>query len=90
MDEICQRLYSIKKRQKGLTKKNSKKCIRVYLRIINDKIDDPKALTEKVPKSHGYGNITRVMYVYPEDIKKDKYSYQDVIDLIRQSYHTTQ
>ncbi|MBK5190332.1 MAG: hypothetical protein JJE19_02400 [Methanosarcinales archaeon] len=68
----------------------TKNCIRIYLRIIDDKIKDPKNITKKIPKTHGYGNITRVIYVCPKDIKSKKYNYNDIIDLILQSYNTTQ
>jgi predicted transport protein len=68
-------------------KKNNR--IRIYLRTIQDKINDPKQLTEKVPKEFGYGNITRVMYLDPNDHDK-KYSISDNLELIMQSYNTTQ
>jgi predicted transport protein len=68
-------------------KKNNR--IRIYLRTIQDKINDPKQLTEKVPKEFGYGNITRVLYLDPKDLDK-KYSIVDIMELIMQSYNTTQ
>jgi predicted transport protein len=68
-------------------KKNNR--IRIYLRTIQDKINDPKQLTEKVPKHFGYGNITRVLYLDPNDLDK-KYSIGDIMELIIQSYNTTQ
>ncbi len=66
-----------------------KNRIRIYLRTIQDKINDPKQLTEKVPKEFGYGNITRVLYLDPKDLGK-KYSIGDIMELIMQSYNTTQ
>ena len=68
-------------------KKNNR--IRIYLRTIQDKINDPKQLTEKVPKEFGYGNITRVMYLNTNDFGR-KYSLGDIMELILQSYNTTQ
>jgi len=68
-------------------KKNNR--IRIYLRTIQDKINDSKQLTEKVPKEFGYGNITRVMYLDPNEHGK-KYSIGDIMELIKQSYDTTQ
>lgn len=68
----------------------TKNCIKILFRTIDDKIKDPKNITEKIPKSHGYGNITRILYVYPKDIKSKKYYYDDIIDLMLQSYNTTQ
>ena len=68
---------------------NKKGCLRYLIRTENDKLDDPKNITEKVPKTHGYGNITRVMYVYPDKINKE-YTTEDIIDLIVQSYSFTQ
>ena len=71
-----------------IQKKN--KCIKIYLRTLNDNISDPKNLTTQIPKTHGYGNITRQLYVSPEDIKTKKYEVPDIIDLIHQAYETTQ
>jgi predicted transport protein len=71
----------------AVQKKNNR--LRVLLRSIEDKIDDPKKLTEKIPKHFGYGNITRVLYIDPKEISK-KYTWDDVIDLVFQSYNTTQ
>jgi predicted transport protein len=68
-------------------KKNNR--LRIYLRTIQDKINDPKSLTEKVPKQFGYGNITRLLFIYPNEIGK-KYSWDDLMDLVMQSYNTTQ
>ena len=72
-----------------LAAQKKKNRIRIYLRTIQDKINDPKQLTEKVPKHFGYGNITRVMYLDPKDLGK-KYSIGDIMELIMQSYNTTQ
>jgi predicted transport protein len=68
-------------------KKNNR--LRIYLRTIQDKMRDPKNLTNKVPKSSGYGNITRLLFIEPKEIGK-KYSWDDIMDLIIQSYNTTQ
>jgi hypothetical protein len=51
---------------------------------------DDKNLTQKIPKTHGYGNITRQVYVYPSDINNGKYTMDDIMALIMQSYDTTQ
>jgi predicted transport protein len=66
-----------------------KDCLRYFIRTANDNLNDPKNITEKIPKTHGYGNITRVMYVSPDKINKE-YTIEDIIDLLSQSYSVTQ
>jgi hypothetical protein len=61
----------------------------VLLRTINYKMDDPKRMTENVPKTHGYGNITRIFYINPNEIPQ-KYTWDDIMNLVLQSYNTTQ
>ena len=68
---------------------NKKDCLRCSIRTENDKLNDPKNITEKIPKTHGYGNITRIIYVFPDKIDKE-YTVEDVTDLIAQSYSVTQ
>ena len=68
---------------------NKKKCLRYLLRTENDVLKDPKNLTEKIPKTHGYGNITRRLFVYPSKMEKE-YSIEDILDIIIQAYDTTQ
>jgi len=68
---------------------NKKNCLRYLIRTDNDTINDPKNITEKVPKTHGYGNITRIIYVYPDKVDKE-YTIDDIVDLINQSYSCTQ
>lgn len=70
----------------AIQKKNNR--LRVYLRTINDKIHDPKKVTEKVPKHFGYGNISRILYIHPDDFSS-KYSWDDIMELVLQSYNTT-
>ena len=69
---------------------NKKNCLRMNLRTNNDKLNDPKNLTQKIPKTHGYGNITRSLFVSPKDIKEKKYSVDDIVDNIFQSNNATQ
>jgi len=69
---------------------NRKDRLRYYLRTEEDKIDDPKHLTSKIPETHGYGNITRLLFVSPTEIKEKKYDFEDVVDLLKQSYNSTQ
>ena len=73
----------------ALAIQKQKKCLRYLLRTENDELNDPKSLTEKIPKTHGYGKITRTLFVYPSKIGKE-YSIEDVLDIIMQSYDTTQ
>jgi predicted transport protein len=69
---------------------NRKNCLRCLLLTERDKLDDHKNLTSKVPKTHGYGNITRIISVSPKDISNGKYDVEDVLDLLEQSYRATQ
>jgi len=69
---------------------NKKNGIRCLLRTEDDKIKDPKKLTSKIPKKFGHGNITRNLFISPRDIKQCKYSMEDIVDLIEQSYNCTQ
>lgn len=69
---------------------NKKNTIRCLLRTENDKINDPKKITEKIPKTHGYGNITRTIFISPPKIDAKKYTLEDVIAIIEQSYNATQ
>jgi predicted transport protein len=69
---------------------SKKNCIRFLLRTENDKIIDPHKLTKKIPKTHGYGKITREVFVSPNDIKSGRYNKFDIFNLIEQSYNATQ
>jgi predicted transport protein len=73
-----------------LAVQNRKDRLRYLLRTEKNKIDDPKHLTLKIPITHGYGNITRQFFVSPSEVKEKKYSIEDVIDLLKQSYNSTQ
>lgn len=72
-----------------LSIQRQKKCLRYLLRTENDVLSDPKKLTEKVPKTHGYGKITRILSIDPKKIGKE-YSIEDILDIIMQAYNTTQ
>jgi predicted transport protein len=72
-----------------LAVQNRKDCLRYLIRTENDNLNDPKNITEKIPKTHGYGNITRIIHVFPDKINKE-YTVEDIIDLIVQSYSFTQ
>lgn len=71
----------------AIQKKNNR--LRVLLRTIDENMDDPKNLTEKVPKHFGWGNITRILYIDPNEISI-RYTWDDIMDLVFQSYNTTQ
>jgi len=62
--------------------------LRILLRTKNNEIDDPKNLTEQVPKKFNWGNLTRIVYLDPKDINK-KYLLDDIISLVIQSYKAT-
>ena len=69
---------------------NKKNGIRCFLRTGHDKIKDPKKLTTRIPKTHRYGNITRIVFISPKDIHDGKYDMEDILDLLEQSYKSTQ
>ena len=69
---------------------NNKNRIRFLLRTENDRMNDPKKLTRKIPKTHGYGKITRQVFVSPQQIENNKYRNDDILNLIEQSYRATQ
>lgn len=73
-----------------LAVQNKKNCLRLLLRTADDKMVDNKNLTRKIPKTHGYGNITRQVHISPKDEKLNKFEIEDIINLIIQSYDTTQ
>ena len=63
--------------------------LRILLRTKDNQIDDPKHLTEIVPKSHGWGNLNRIVLIDPEEINT-KFSLDDIMNLVIQSFKTTQ
>jgi predicted transport protein len=65
----------------------NKDRLRILLRTINDQIDDPKNLTEMIPKTHGYGNITRRFNVSMTELNT-QYTLDDVLKLIKQAYES--
>jgi len=69
---------------------NKNDCLRLLLRTTNDNMLDEKHLTENVPKTHGWGNITRQVHFSPKDEEADKYTIDDIMNLIHQSYESTQ
>jgi len=80
-------IYKTSRNFAYLAIQNKNNCLRFQLRTTNDNIIDEKKLTKLIPKTHGYGNITRQLYVSP---KSDKYSINDIMNLINQSYESTQ
>jgi hypothetical protein len=57
---------------------------------MNDNLIDNKNLTKPIPKTHGYGNITRQLHISPKDELAGKFSIEDIMNLINQSYDSTQ
>ncbi len=72
-----------------LAVQNKNDCLRLHIRTLKDNLIDEKKLTKKIPKSHGYGNISRRLQLFPKDLGL-KFLIEDVIKLINQSYETTQ
>jgi len=71
----------------ALQKNNNR--IRILLRTKNNLINDPKNITEIVPKNFDWGNLSHIVYLSPQELNK-KYIMEDVLDLVIQSYKTTQ
>jgi predicted transport protein len=73
-----------------LAVQNKNNCLRLLLRTNNDYVIDKKQLTKAIPKTHGYGNITRQLHISPKDESTGLFSIDDIMDLINQSYDSTQ
>ncbi len=69
---------------------NSKNRMKLLLRAPGDRVNDPKGLTKKIPKTHGYGKITRILFVDPIEISENKYTLDDVMEIVWQAYNATQ
>ena len=69
---------------------NKNNCLRLLLRTTNDDFIDSKSLTKAIPKTHGYGNITRQLHISPKEEQAGVFSIDDIIKLINQSYESTQ
>lgn len=68
----------------------SNNCLRYLVRTTNDEMDDPKNLSKPISKTFNYGNITRQINFSPDEEKSGRCSVNDVMNLIIQSYDTTQ
>ncbi|XZF16283.1 DUF5655 domain-containing protein [Chitinophagaceae bacterium MMS25-I14] len=66
-----------------------KNQLRILLRTIDKQIDDPKKLTQVVPESHGWGNLSHILY-FPSKEPRNKSSLDDVMALVTQSFKATQ
>ena len=83
-------LYKTSRNFVALAVQSKNDCLRILLRTINDQLFDKKNLTKKIPKTFGYGNITRQLQISPKDEQAGKISIEDLMELIHQSYATTQ
>lgn len=54
------------------------------IRTSNDKMDDPKNISKPIP--YDQDNITRQVNISPEEEKSGKYSVNDLVSLLIQSY----
>jgi predicted transport protein/RecB family endonuclease NucS len=61
-----------------------KNRLRLLLRTENGEIDDPKHLAQAVPETHGWGKLSHIVYVYPEQ------NMDDIMNLVFQSFKSTQ
>lgn len=83
-------LYKTSRNFVCLAVQRNNNCLRLLLRTLNDSLIDNKNLTKTIPKTHGYGNITRQLYISPKEEQEGKFSMEDIMELIIQSYDTTQ
>lgn len=70
----------------AIQKRNN--CLKFYIRTSNDKMNDPKNISKPYRKDQG--NITRQVNISPEEEKSGKCSLTDVMNLLIQSYDSTQ
>lgn len=70
----------------AIQKRNN--CLKFYIRTSNDKMNDPKNISK--PYRTDQGNITRQVNISPEEEKSGKCSLGDVMNLLYQSYESTQ
>ncbi len=73
-----------------LTVQTKNNCLKLYLRTTNDVMIDNRNLTTHVTRLSGYGNLTRQLYISPKDEQSGKFTIDDVLALIHQSYDSTQ
>lgn len=69
---------------------NKNNCLRLLLRTSDDNLMDENVLTKKIPKTHGYGCITRQLHLNPKNEQSGKFSVEDIMNIINQSYDSTQ
>ncbi len=83
-------LYKTSRNFVCLAVQNKNNCLRLLLRTISDNLIDNLNLTKQIPKTHGYGNITRQLNISPQDEKDGRFTMDDIMFLINQSYDSTQ
>lgn len=83
-------IYTTSRNFVYLAVQNKSNCLRLLLRTSDDNLVDKKNLTKQIPKTHGYGNITRQLHISPLDEKKGTFTIEDIMELINQSYDSTQ
>ena len=84
---ISEIIYSTTKNIVYLCVQSRKNRLKLYLRTTDDVMIDYKNLTSPTLSSHG--NITRRLIISPLEEKIGKFSIDDLINLIHQSYKTT-
>jgi predicted transport protein len=62
--------------------------LRLLIRTIDGNINDPKNLAQKVPKSHGWGNLTHIVYIDPKELNI-RFTMDDIMNLVIQSFKST-
>lgn len=71
-----------------LAVQNRNNCLKLYLRTTYVNLIDSKNLTK--PHYKNQGNITRQLRISPKDEKDGKFIIEDIMDLIHQSYESSQ
>ncbi len=85
---ICYRTKGSDVRFIELHVQKKRNILRFFLRTIKIKLNDPKHLIkEAVPDNHKWGAGV-IIWLDPTDLQKKKFSLDDILDLIKQSFNS--
>ncbi len=85
---ICYRISGSDVRFIELQLQKKKNILRFFLRTKKGKLNDPKhMIKEAVPENHRWGAGV-IIWLRSEDLQKNKFSVDDILDLITQSYNS--
>ncbi len=85
---ICYRTKGSNVRFIELHVQKKSNILRLFLRTIKVKLNDPKHLIkEAVPENHRWGAGV-IVWLDPKDLQKGKFNLDDILDLINQSFNS--